>query len=138
VPPIATLFIEPALAAGMRSGAAAASARRRTSTIRCDVSTLPPATAAGNIALTMEPSGATIVNGSARPSFGGTSPSASAANTYSTAERVTAKLALSGPAVCGALPAKSMRARPRPMVTLTASRMRSSPTPSSSSTSVAR
>jgi hypothetical protein len=90
------LFIEPALAAGMRSGAADASARRRTSTIRCDVSTLPPATAAGKVAFTIDPAGAAIVNRSARPSFGGTSPPASAANTYSTAERVTAKLALSG------------------------------------------
>ena len=37
----------PELAAGMRSGSACASARRSVSTMRCDVSTLPPATAAG-------------------------------------------------------------------------------------------
>jgi len=39
--------IEPELAAGIRSSAAGASALSSTSTIRCAVSTLPPATAAG-------------------------------------------------------------------------------------------
>jgi hypothetical protein len=42
------LFIDPQLAAGTRSGNTAASARSSSSTMRCDVSTLPPATAAGN------------------------------------------------------------------------------------------
>ena len=47
----------PALAAGTRSGTACASARSSTSTMRCEVSTLPPATAAGGSASTMLPAG---------------------------------------------------------------------------------
>ena len=43
IPPIVTLLIVPALAAGTRSGTAFASARISTFTIRCDVSTFPPA-----------------------------------------------------------------------------------------------
>ena len=48
----------PWLAAGMREGAALASARNKVSTMRCDVSTFPPATAAGGLALTIVPLGA--------------------------------------------------------------------------------
>ena len=47
----------PELAAGMRSGNACASARSSVSTMRCEVSTLPPATAAGGAAFTMVRSG---------------------------------------------------------------------------------
>ena len=47
MPPMVRLFIVPELAAGMRPGRAAASARKRVSTTRCEVSTFPPATAAG-------------------------------------------------------------------------------------------
>ena len=53
VPPNVTLFIVPWLAAGMRSGSARASAPKTTSVMRCDASTLPPATAAGRLAFTM-------------------------------------------------------------------------------------
>ncbi len=55
-PPKLKLFIVPQLAAGMRSGAAFASAPRITSVMRCDVSTLPAAIAAGGRAFTMLPS----------------------------------------------------------------------------------
>ena len=44
----------PALAAGMRSGSACASAPSTTSTMRCEVSTLPAATARGGRALTID------------------------------------------------------------------------------------
>ena len=47
MPPMVRLFMVPELAAGMRSGSAGASARMSVSTMRCEVSTLPPATAAG-------------------------------------------------------------------------------------------
>ena len=47
MPPMVRLFMVPDEAAGMRSGIACASARSSTSTMRCEVSTLPPATAAG-------------------------------------------------------------------------------------------
>ena len=60
----------------MRSGAAAASARSSTSTIRCEVSTLPPATAAGASALTIEPGGAITRIGRISPSLAGTASAA--------------------------------------------------------------
>ena len=47
----------PEAAAGIRSGIACASARSRTSTMRCEVSTFPPATAAGGRAFTTVPDG---------------------------------------------------------------------------------
>ena len=53
-----TLFIVPWLAAGSRSGSACASAPSTTSVMRCDASTLPPATADGRTALTIVPAGA--------------------------------------------------------------------------------
>jgi hypothetical protein len=46
-PPMVRLLMVPALAAGTRDGMAWASARSRTSTMRCEVSTLPPATGRG-------------------------------------------------------------------------------------------
>jgi len=66
-------LIDPQLAAGILSGSAGASARNSTSTIRCEVSTLPPATAAGNRQFTMLPSGARIRIGFIMPSFAGIS-----------------------------------------------------------------
>ena len=81
MPPSARLFIVPALAAGMRAGSARARARSRTSTIRCEVSTFPPATAAGKRAWTTEPSGARMRSGHASPSFGGMGVGASAVKT---------------------------------------------------------
>ena len=66
----------PELAAGIRWGNACASARSRTSTIRCEVSTLPAATAAGGRAFTTLPSGARTSMGSIKPAQAGTfSPS---------------------------------------------------------------
>ena len=54
----------PALADGMRVGSACASAPSTTSTTRCEVSTLPAATARGGRASTArEPSGATTSSG---------------------------------------------------------------------------
>ena len=65
----------PWLAAGMRSGSACASAPSTTSTMRCEVSTLPAATAAGGAALTSEFSGARTWTGAKQPAFMGTSSS---------------------------------------------------------------
>src|SRR5258706_4306749 len=65
------LFIVPEAAAGMRSGIAWASALRSTSTMRCEVSTLPPATAAGGLALTTVPAGAITLIGRIRPAVAG-------------------------------------------------------------------
>ena len=67
------LFIVPWLAAGMSPGSAAASAPSATSTIRCEVSTLPPATAAGGRGFTRDPSGATTSIGAKQPALNGTS-----------------------------------------------------------------
>ena len=67
------LLIVPALAAGIRSGIARASARSSTSTIRCEVSTFPPATAAGGRASTTLPSGQISVSGRKIPAVAGAS-----------------------------------------------------------------
>ncbi len=61
----------PLLAAGTRSGSARASAPSTVSTMRCEVSTLPAATAAGGRAFTTVPGGATISSGRNAPSFTG-------------------------------------------------------------------
>jgi hypothetical protein len=61
------LFIVPLDAAGTLPGMALASAPSRTSVIRWEVSTFPPATAAGGRALTTLPSGATSRMGLNRP-----------------------------------------------------------------------
>src|SRR5277367_1351044 len=63
----------PALAAGTRAGTAFASARSSTSTMRCEVSTLPPATGAGGRASTMLPGGVTNVSGRRMPAVAGAS-----------------------------------------------------------------
>src|SRR5258705_8260257 len=69
------LFMVPDAAAGTRSGAACASARRTTSTMRCEVSTFPPATAAGGRAFTIVPLGAITSMGRIKPAGAGkTSP----------------------------------------------------------------
>jgi hypothetical protein len=67
------LFIVPWLAAGTRPGRAFDSALNSTSTIRCEVSTFPPATEAGGFALTTVPNGATTSIGSVSPALAGTS-----------------------------------------------------------------
>ena len=69
-----TLFMVPWLSAGTRSGAATANARNTVSTIRCEVSTLPPATAAPFAAFTTEPGGAITVTGPKHPSLVGADP----------------------------------------------------------------
>ena len=80
----------PELAAGIRSGAACASAPSSTSVIRCEVSTLPAAMAAGGPALTMVRSGATTRMGRSRPALYGTSSAIRQRNTYIVAESATA------------------------------------------------
>src|SRR5437867_9696913 len=95
----------------MRSGIARASALNKTSTIRCDVSTLPPATEAGGFALTTVPGGAITVIGSIKPALAGTSLGTRQRNTYDTAETVIALTALMAPETCGELPSKSTTAR---------------------------
>jgi hypothetical protein len=57
------LFIVPWLAAGITSGSAFDSAPRTASTMRCDVSTFPAATARGGPALTTVRSGSVTVTG---------------------------------------------------------------------------
>ncbi len=80
----------PELAAGIRSGAAFASAPSSTSVMRCDVSTLPAAMAAGSPALTTLRSGATTRIGRSRPAVYGTSSATRQRNTYIVAESTTA------------------------------------------------
>ena len=63
----------PELAAGIRSGRACAKAPRITSVMRCEVSTLPAAIAAGNPALTTLRSGAMTLMGRNNPALYGTS-----------------------------------------------------------------
>ena len=58
-----------------RPGRACANAPSNTSTMRCDVSTLPAATAAGRSALTSELAGAWTWTGAKQPAFIGTSSS---------------------------------------------------------------
>ena len=67
------LFMVPWLAAGILSGAASAKARSRVSTIRWEVSTFPPATAAGGCAFTIVPSGVITEIGRSKPDVAGTS-----------------------------------------------------------------
>ena len=57
----------PALADGMRFGSACASAPSTTSTTRCEVSTLPAATARGGRAASTQPSGAMTSSGAYSP-----------------------------------------------------------------------
>ena len=59
----------PALAAAIRSGTAFARAPKTTSVIRCEVSTLPAAMAAGSAALTTDLSGAITLMGRSKPSL---------------------------------------------------------------------
>ena len=67
------MFIVPCPCAG--TGTARPNARKSTSTIRLEVSTLPAATAAGGSALTRQPSGARTVTGASAPAEAGTSGS---------------------------------------------------------------
>src|SRR5205085_9070010 len=98
------LFIVPWLAAGILLGNAWCKALNKTSTMRCDVSTFPPATDAGCVALTIVPRGATTSIGSTNPALAGTSPPIKQRKTYDTAETVIASTALIAPATCDALP----------------------------------
>src|ERR671915_318149 len=106
MPPIVRLFIVPWLAAGIRSGTACERALKTTSTIRCDVSTLPPATEDGGKAFTTVPFGAITSMGSISPALAGTSPPIRQRKQYDTAETVIASTALTAPATCGLLPLK--------------------------------
>ena len=72
-PPIVTLFIVPWPWAG--TGSAPASAAKSASTMRLEVSTLPPATAAGERAFTRQPGGATTRTGAKAPAEAGMSGS---------------------------------------------------------------
>ena len=64
----------PLLAAGTRPGSARANAPSTTSTMRCEVSTLPAATAAGGRAFTTVPAGAVTSSGRNAPALIGISP----------------------------------------------------------------
>ena len=74
----------------MRSGAAFAIAPRTTSVMRCDVSTLPAAIAAGARAATTVPSGAITRIGRRMPAVNGISSSTRQRNTYIVAASATA------------------------------------------------
>jgi hypothetical protein len=65
----------------MRSLTAWANALNKTSTMRCDVSTFPPATDAGGFAFTTVPLGAITSIGSISPALAGTSPPTKQRNT---------------------------------------------------------
>src|SRR5262245_55382524 len=98
---------------------APARAENTASTMRLEVSTLPPATAAGERALTRVPGGATTSTGANAPAEAGMSGSVTQRTTKYTAERVTAggQLQLPGPA--GSVPAKSTRMASPATVTAT-------------------
>src|SRR3989442_3283366 len=89
-PPIVTLFIVPWLWAGTVSASGSDSARNRTSTIRCEVSTFPAATAAGGRGLTKLPSFAKTRRGRSAPAVRGASGSVRQRITYEVALSVTA------------------------------------------------
>src|SRR6185369_17790674 len=131
------LVIVPWLAAGIRLGTAWANDLNNTSTMRCDISTLPPATDAGGFAFTTVPRGAITSMGSINPALAGTSPPIRQRNTYDTAETVIASTALIAPATCGALPVKSTDARSPLIDTRTLIATGRSSTPSSSNASSA-
>ena len=80
----------PELAAGIRSGAACASAPSTTSVMRCEVSTFPAAIAAGGPAFTTVRSGAITRMGRSRPALYGTSSAIRHRNAYIVAESATA------------------------------------------------
>src|SRR5687767_12243102 len=99
------LFIVPWPWAG--TGIAFPSAENTASTIRLDVSTLPPATAAGGRAFTSVSSGATTVTGANAPAEAGMSGSVTQRTTKKTADRVTAGGQLQFPGPVGSVPVKS-------------------------------
>ena len=72
-PPMATLFMVPWEAAGTAPGRAVARAARITSTMRWEVSTLPPATAAGKVASRRLPRLVRTVMGRRQPALVGAS-----------------------------------------------------------------
>ena len=76
--------------------------------IRLEVSVFPAATAAGDRALTSEPSGARTVTGTKAPPEAGRSGAVRQRTTKKQAERVTASGQLRLPSCCGAVPAKSI------------------------------
>ena len=78
----------PWLAAGMISGTAMDNAPSITSTIRWEVSTLPPATAAGKTASSRLPFFVKTLTGLKHPAFTGESFPEIRQSTYKTAERV--------------------------------------------------
>ena len=130
----------PALAAGTRSGTAFASARISTSTIRCEVSTFPPATAAGGRAFTIEPSGACSVSARRIPSVAGASSAQQAAQHIKARRKRDRANRIHAPATCGDDPAKSTSIVPAMRIDLAAAPQScrgSSVTPSSSSQSSA-
>jgi len=77
------------------------------SAMRCDISTLPAATAAGHAAFTALRLGSTRVIARAMPSLVGTSSSSNVRNAKTAAARVTAAGQFTLPATCGELPVKS-------------------------------
>ncbi len=104
------LFMVPWDAAGTRWGAAWARAPRITSTMRWEVSTLPPATAAGGRASTTVPGVVRTSTGRRQPALAGMSRPWAAArerSTYRAADRVMARTALTLPRTWGAEPVKS-------------------------------
>ena len=101
-----TLFIVPCPCAGTVMPPAA-SARNTASAMRCDVSTLPAATALGKRAFTRHPGGAVTRTARCTPPFVGTSSGKSVRTTNKTAERATASGQFTLPRAAGAVPVKS-------------------------------
>src|ERR1700753_251769 len=97
MPPMVKFDIVPALAAGILSGAACASAHRIVSTKRSDVSILPPATAAGGSASTTEPLGVISFKERRVPAVVGEPLGRRQRRTYKHAESVIARTALTLP-----------------------------------------
>ena len=111
------LFIVPWLWAGTVSANGSESARKRTSTIRCDVSTFPAATAPGGRGQTKLPSLASTRNARREPAFRGASGSVRHRMTYEAALRVTANGAFRLPATWRSVPSKSTAIPEPPIVT---------------------
>src|SRR5262245_14086305 len=105
--PIATLFMVPWLAAGIRPGNAADNAPNNTSTMRIDVSTLPAATAAGARASTRLPGCVTICTQRNAPLAAGVWSGIRHRSAYQTAAAVTDNGQLILPGTCADVPEKS-------------------------------
>ena len=134
-PPKVTQLKVPLPAALIRSGTHWEKHPINVSTIRWDVSRLPPPTAAGGWALTIVPGGATISTDRNTPELVGMLGSMRHFSVKYVAECVTERTPFTGPTRCAAVPVKSTFMSSPSMSTRTLMGRGSSLFPSSSRTS---